>query len=451
MQHDCACKGGSLTYHHVLQAGKVRYPLVIRNFADSKSSPFSFFIMESLITQLSRQDVWDEYIAYRLLKGRFTWHEFREADRFVEMEQYLHLVQRMMQGDGLGIPTKKIVNKMGTGKKRVVYSFAPEAMKVLKVIAFRLYDYDHFFVPNCYAFRRGKKVHDAVLQINRAVANQKMWAYKLDIHDYFNSISIDILLPMLKEMMADDPPLFRFFEKMLTDKRVVYNGETILESHGVMAGTPTSPFLANVYLKDIDKHFHDAGVVYARYSDDIILFAPDLKTLEGYKCQMAHYLQQYRLEVNPDKEMIYSPEEAYEFLGFKCHGHQIDISEAAKKKMKGKIKRAAKSLLRWRNTKHIAPEKAMKGLINLFNRKFFESDDPETLTWSRWFFPVINQTDGLKEIDHYLQQNIRYLATGKHSKANYRTDYAQLKQLGYRSLVNEYYACKNESMPKVVS
>ncbi len=451
MQHDCACKGGSLTYHHVLQAGKVRYPLVIRNFADSKSSPFSFFIMESLITQLSQQDVWDEYIAYRLLKGRFTWHEFREADRFVEKEQYLHLVQRMMQGDGLGIPTKKIVNKMGTGKKRVVYSFAPEAMKVLKVIAFRLYDYDHFFAPNCYAFRRGKKVHDAVLQINRAVANQKMWAYKLDIHDYFNSISIDILLPMLKEMMADDPPLFRFFEKMLTDKRVVYNGETILESHGVMAGTPTSPFLANVYLKDIDKHFHDAGVVYARYSDDIILFAPDLKTLEGYKCQMAHYLQQYRLEVNPDKEMIYSPDEAYEFLGFKCHGHQIDISEAAKKKMKGRIKRAAKSLLRWRNTKHIAPEKAMKGLINHFNRKFFESDDPETLTWSRWFFPVINQTDGLKEIDHYLQQNIRYLATGKHSKANYRTDYAQLKQLGYRSLVNEYYACKNESMPKVVS
>jgi hypothetical protein len=451
MQHDCACKGGSLTYHHVLQAGKVRYPLVIRNFADSKSSPFSFFIMESLITQLSRQDVWDEYIAYRLLKGRFTWHEFREADRFVEKEQYLHLVQRMMQGDGLGIPTKKIVNKMGTGKKRVVYSFAPEAMKVLKVIAFRLYDYDHFFVPNCYAFRRGMKVHDAVLQINRAVANQKMWAYKLDIHDYFNSISIDILLPMLKEMMADDPPLFRFFEKMLTDKRVVYNGETILESHGVMAGTPTSPFLANVYLKDIDKHFHDAGVVYARYSDDIILFAPDLKTLEGYKCQMAHYLQQYRLEVNPDKEMIYSPDEAYEFLGFKCHGHQIDISEAAKKKMKGRIKRAAKSLLRWRNTKHIAPEKAMKGLINHFNRKFFESDDPETLTWSRWFFPVINQTDGLKEIDHYLQQNIRYLATGKHSKANYRTDYALLKQLGYRSLVNEYYACKNESMPKVVS
>ena len=389
--------------------------------------------MESIITQLSRQDVWDEFIAYRLLKGRFTWHEFYEADRFVEREQYLQLVQKLMQGEGLGMPTKKIINKMGTGRKRVVYSFAPEEMMVLKVIAFKLYDYDGFFAPNCYAF----------LYINNAIAEQKMWAYKVDIHDYFNSISIDILLPMLKEMMADDPLLYRFFKEMLLNDCAVYNGETVHESHGVMAGTPTSPFLANVYLKEVDKHFHDAGVVYARYSDDIILFAPNLETLLEYKRQIKEYLKQYRLEVNPDKERIYSPDEAYEFLGFKCHGHSIDISEAAKKKMKGKIRRAARALLRWCNTKHVEPEKAMKGLINHFNRKFFETDDADALTWSRWFFPVINQTDGLKEIDHYLQQNIRFLATGKHSKANFRTDYAKLKQLGYRSLVNEYYAYKN--------
>ena len=399
--------------------------------------------MESIITQLSRQDVWEEFIAYRLLKGRFTWHEFDEADSFVEQEKYLQLVQKIAQGEGLGLPGKKIINKMGTGKKRVVYSFAPEEMMVLKVIAFKLYDYDAHFSPNCYAFRRGIKVHDAVFRLNQAVADRKMWAYKLDIHDYFNSISIPLLLPILKEMMADDPLLYRFFQKMLSDDRVVYNGETIHERHGVMAGTPTSPFLANVYLKEIDKYFHDAGVVYARYSDDIILFAPDIATLEEYKRKMADFLQQYQLEVNPDKERIYSPDEAYEFLGFKCHDHSIDISEATKRKMKGKIRRAAKSLLRWRNMRHIEPEKAMKGLINHFNKKFFDTDDAEALTWSRWFFPVINQTDGLKEIDHYLQQNIRYLATGKHSKANFRTDYAKLKQLGYRSLVNEYYAYKN--------
>ena len=399
-------------------------------------------MMESILTQLTRQEAWEEFLAYRLMKGRFNWHAFDEADRFVEQEAYLHLAQRIAQGEGLGIPTKKIVNKMGSGKKRVVYSFAPDEMVILKLIAFRLYQYDACFTPNCYAFRRGVKASDAIFSIRRAIGDRKMWAYKLDIHDYFNSISIDILLPMLEEMLADDLPLYRFFEKMLTDNRVVSGGETIAERHGVMAGVPTAPFLADVYLKEVDRYFHDAHVIYARYSDDIILFAPDRETLMAYKAQMAEFLTKYRLEVNPDKEKIYSPDDAYEFLGFRCHAHDIDISEATKKKMKGKIKRATKSLMRWRIRNHMEPEKAMKGLINHFNRVFFESDDTETLTWARWFFPVINQTDGLKEIDHYLQQNIRYLGTGKHNKSNYKTDYAQLKQMGYKSLVNEYYTTR---------
>lgn len=394
---------------------------------------------ESILTQLVRQETWEEFLAYRLMKGRFTWHEFDEADRFVEQEDYLHLAQGILQGEGLGIPKKKIVNKMGTGKKRVVYSFAPDEMVILKLIAFKLYDYDACFTPNCYAFRRGIKASDAIFRIRQAIGDRRMWAYKLDIHDYFNSISIDILLPMLADMLADDPQLYRFFEKMLTDNRVEYNGETILESHGVMAGVPTAPFLADVYLKEVDRYFHDAHVIYARYSDDIIMFAPDRKMLEVYISQMAEFLRRYQLEVNPDKEKIYSPDEAYEFLGFKCFAHDIDISEATKKKMKGKIRRATNSIMRWKIRNHIEPEKAMKGLINHFNRIFFENDDTESLTWSRWFFPVINKTDGLKEIDHYLQQNIRFLAAGKHNKANYKTNYAQLKQLGYKSLVNEYY------------
>ena len=393
----------------------------------------------SILSLLTQQEIWEEFLAYRLMKGRFNWHEFDDADTFVERQDYLPLATKIAQGKGLSVPTKKLVNKMGSGKKRVVYSFAPDEMLMLKLIAFLLYRYDNQFAPNCYAFRRGLKAHDAVFNITKAIRGRKMWAYKLDIHDYFNSIDIDILLPMLKEMLKDDLPLYRFFEQMLTQNLVLSNGQTMEEKHGVMAGTPTAPFLADVYMKEVDRYFYNKEVIYARYSDDIIMFAPDYETLEQYKNQMTQFLDQYHLEVNPDKEKIYSLAEAYEFLGFKCHGHDIDISEATKKKMKGKISRKARALWRWSSKNQIEPEKAMKGLINYFNRKFFESDDPETLTWSRWFFPVINQTEGLKEIDHYLQQNIRFLSTGKHNKSNFRIDYEQLKKLGYKSLVNEYY------------
>ena len=373
------------------------------------------------------------------MKGCYKWHQFEDADSYVEEKRYLSVAKRVIQGEGLGIPVKKTINKVGTNKKRIVYTYGPEEMRALRLIAYLLYRYDHCFAPNCYAFRQGLHPQNAVRHLNKALKHRPMWAYKLDIHDYFNSIPIDRLLPMLSKMMADDLPLYRFFEQMLTDDHVLSNGEVIEERHGIMAGTPTSPFLANVYLSDVDHHFYEAGVVYARYSDDIIVFAPDRPTLETYKAQLLQLIEQHGLTVNPDKERIYTPEEPFEFLGFKCHGNEVGISASTIRKMKGKISRRARGLIRWRKRKGVGAEKAMMVMIRHYNRKFFEDNDPEALTWSRWFFPVINQTDGLKEIDQYLQQQIRFLSTGKHTKANYRIDYETLKRLGYRSLVHEFY------------
>ena len=399
--------------------------------------------MQSIISQLDDQAVWEEFLAHRLMKGRFTWPMFSDADDYVADEGYLPVARAFIRGEGPGIPEKKLINKMGTGKKRTVYCYSPEETRVLKLIAYLLYRYDDRFAPNCYAFRRGVRASDAVFRIRKALRGRKMWAYKLDIHDYFNSISIPILLPKLRELFSDDPQLYGFFERMLTDGRALSDGVVVRENRGVMAGTPTSPFLADVYLMDVDRHFADAGVVYARYSDDIILFAPDGESLEEHKAVLLGYLEEYHLEVNPEKEHLYGPDEPFEFLGFRCHGNTIDISGAVRTKMKGKIRRAARSLQRWRAAKGVDAEQAMKALIRKFNAKFFEGNDPDSLSWSRWFFPVINRTEGLKEIDLYLQQYIRYLSTGRHTRTNYRVRYKDLKALGYRSLVHEFYLYKN--------
>ena len=403
--------------------------------------------MESIIDLLSQQAVWEEFLAHRLLQGRFTWHEFDDADSFVATEAYLQTVQRLRRGEGPGLPQKKVVNKMGSGKKRVVYSFAPEEMAVLKLIAHQLYRYDDRFAPGCYAFRRGLRASDAIYHLRKALRGRRMWAYKLDIHNYFNSIPIPRLLPILRELLSDDPSLFAFFERLLSDDRALCRGEIVREPRGVMAGTPTAPFLADVYLMEVDRHFADAGVIYARYSDDIILFAPDRAALEAHKATLLEFLTRYGLEVNPDKERLYTPDEPFEFLGFRCHGSEIGISSVTLEKMKGKIRRASHALMRWRARKGLGAEQAMKALIRQFNDKYFGGDDPTVLTWSRWFFPVINRTDGLAELDHYMQQELRHLATGRHTKVNYRIRYKDLKALGYRSLVHEYYRYRSANNP----
>ena len=49
--------------------------------------------MESIVDLLLQQAVWEEFLAHRLLQGRFTWHEFDDADSFVATEAYLQTVE----------------------------------------------------------------------------------------------------------------------------------------------------------------------------------------------------------------------------------------------------------------------------------------------------------------------------------------------------------------------
>ena len=78
-------------------------------------------------------------------------------------------------------------------------------------------------------------------------------------------------------------------------------------------------------------------------------------------------------------------------------------------------------------------------MISIFNRKFYDDRKENGFTWSRWYFPVITDVSDLKEIDAYLIENIRYLSSGRYYKGNYRVRYEDIKKLGFRSLVNEYY------------
>jgi hypothetical protein len=250
---------------------------------------------------------------------------------------------------------------------------------------------------------------------------------------------------MLADILKDDPPLFRFFRQLLDDDRALVGDTVVHGQRGVMAGLPTASFLANVYLMEVDRHFQEAGVIYARYSDDIILFAEDREALDRHRSTLLAFFDKYRLTVNPSKERVYSPGEPYEFLGFRCLGNAIDISHATREKMKGKIRRKARAIRRWCSREGIESEKAVGKLIRCFNRKLFEMDEDDSLCWSSWFFPIINRTEGLREIDRYLQENCRYVATGRHNKANYRVRYATLKHLGYRSLLHEFYLSRTKN------
>ena len=404
--------------------------------------------MDGTVLQLAeKEECWEEFLAYKIEKQHLSLKEEEELRTFIGKREYLVYCDNWKKNRyPLQLPVKKVINKEGTEKKRVVYSFEGEEGIFLKFIAYHLFTFDEVFCENCYAFRRGVSVGDAIRKLKSAKVDNK-YCLKADISNYFNSINVKRLLEKLLFVKEKDVMLYQLFEKILLEEHVRENDKVVKEKHGAMAGTAFSPFLANVYLSDTDHFFHEKGILYFRYSDDILLFADSLEELQEFKRLLYERLSEHGLCINPEKVRIYGPSEKIDFLGFSYQNGEIDLSENTLRKTKAKIKRKARALVRWRKKKGLSGEKAAIGFIRAMNRKFYGRDEEraEDFSWKRWFFPNLTVDGGLKEIDAYMQQYIRFAVTGRHYKGNYRISYEDMKTWGYRSLVNAYYKGKSKS------
>ncbi|MDE5910661.1 MAG: hypothetical protein K2H52_18365 [Lachnospiraceae bacterium] len=399
----------------------------------------------SILHKSASEENWLDFLNYKIEKQHLAKAEEAQFRQFIDRKAYLPLCRAWQEGRFPSeLPVKRTVNKEGTEKKRVVYSFEGEEGIFLKFIAFCLYRYDDLFCDNCYAFRRGIGAGSAITRLKMDQRVAKSYCLKVDISNYFNSIQVEKLLSKLLFVKRDDYLLYQLFEKILLEERVRSEGGILYEKHGAMAGTPVSPFFANVYLKDVDAFFEREGILYFRYSDDILLFADSLEELRLRKKQLEEALMELELKLNPDKVSLYSPGEEISFLGFCCQKGEIDLSAHTIRKTKARIRRKAEALRRWQREKGLSGEKAAIGFIRAMNRKFYgrggkEKESWDEFSWNKWFFPNLTVDTGLREIDAYMQEYIRYTVTGRHYKGNYRIRYETMKKWGYRSLVHEFY------------
>lgn len=383
---------------------------------------------------------WLDFLFYKTEKQHLTKSEEHSIKHFIEEKEYLPLCEAWKRRDfPFHLPEKRIINKEGSTKKRVVYSFPEKENIFLKFISFQLFRYDSYISKNCYSFRRSRGVPHAVRKISNILQTGQMYCLKIDISNYFNSIDIPILLEQLLFLKEQDVMLYELFEKILSQNYVIERGRIVHEKHGAMAGVPVSAFFANIYLREIDQYFLQQNIPYFRYSDDILVFAATEPELLDRRDTLFRMIRGLHLSVNQDKVAISFPDEPFEFLGFRFGSGNIDISDHTLYRMKARIRRKADSLRRWQRKKGLDSEKAAIGFINAMNHKLYGSSDDKEFSWNKWFFPNLTTDRRLKEIDQYMQEYIRYCITGRHYKGNYRITYEMMKKWGYRSLVNEYY------------
>jgi retron-type reverse transcriptase len=398
-----------------------------------------------IIEKLKSPALWQDFLDYKLSKGHLTKGEERDLTDFILNKEYSAVAERLNCGGFFSVPEVVQINKRFSEKKRTVFTFSREENYVLKMLAYLLLDYDGIFADNLYSFRKNTGVKKAITRLVNTDGIDSMFSYKLDISDYFNSVDTALLLPMLRELLAGEDRLYTVLEELLTNPLALSDGTETEVKKGIMAGCPVSGFLANLFISALDRHFEETGALYARYSDDIIVFAKTREELDGYIDYLGGFLASHRLTVNPSKIYISEPHGEWTFLGFCYSNGKVDISDISKQKLKKKMRRKARALLRWRLRKNAPPDRAVAAYIRYFNRKLFDNPVNSELTWSRWYFPLINTCDSLKELDAYMQQCIRYIATGKHTKAQFNYTYEKMKELGYLPLTAHYYKMREGS------
>lgn len=404
-----------------------------------------------ILTQLICDKQWHAYYDYKESRGHLNQQEKTSLLEFIEQQRYLRVIQQITEQKPFPPPHRTAISKMHSTKKRIVYTYDKDENQVLKLLTYLLLrKYDHLFAPNLYSFRAHRSAKDAIRSLTVTRDLEQMWSYKADISDYFNSIPVDKLLPPLEQALSGEPKLYAFLHGLLTNPLVNDRGRLIHETKGIMAGTPFSTFLANLYLRDMDWHFYQSGLPYARYSDDIILFAPSRETLQDCIRHIHETLYSAGLCINPAKEQITEPGQQWTFLGFCWQNGIIDVAPTSIEKLKGKMRRKTRSLMRWKDRKGVEGIRAAKAFIRVFNRKLLEESEDHDLTWAKWYFPTITTADSLHIIDLYAQECIRYLATGKRTKQRFDFRYQDMKALGYRSLVHEYYAHTGEKLQETV-
>ncbi len=403
-------------------------------------------MVKSVLNGLYEVHYWLETLSF------FEFRAYRQKEKLsvyktiVENKQYLQMADQVLAGNYIfGHPLKLVVNKFQTGKKKIVYLFESHDDFLLKVINRILTNrFSSIISPACHSFQKQKGAKTAFRSLLNDFDIDKKACLKTDVRNFFNSINPIDFIEHLPDCIKNDKILLELIKQLLLNNKArIADGRFVDEPKGLMAGCPLSPFLSNIYLRDLDAWFIGNQINYMRYSDDIVIFDYE-ENINAHFEFIEKYLAHKKLKINKAKTSITQAGKIAVFLGFSYYHGVVDLSPVSVQKMKSKIRRLSRAFHRRIERRKMEPHEALMKFIVRINRKLYGVDAIENeLCWAHWFFPVINCHHSLEILDKYIQNRLRYTLTGKYSTSNYRkVPYQIIKRSGYIPLKSSYFAFK---------
>lgn len=375
-----------------------------------------------------------------------------DPEQIIPFEDYCRILDNMACGGHTWpLPRRIEICKSFSQKRRIVFNYPKAEMFVLRAVNYYLFrKCGKLLSPSYYPFPGHSPAQCLGMVLNKFAQSKRIKGLNLedfhgmhfDVSDYFNSMNPSFLLDRLPEEIRTDRDFVRLFEQTLGNPYCIDRHKIVRTGKkGAMAGLPVSAFFAAVYLSEMDKHFDRKGIPYARYSDDILLFAENREDLAEYGKYVEGFITSSGLSVNREKTETINPGEPWTFIGFEIDHGTIDLALHSEEKIKRRVGRWARRLRKrvevgYNNgLRKTTPEKAAQSLIRGINRALFKPIR-DKYSWARWMFSTINSTKRLETLDLFIQEKIRYVYTGRYTRANYRAlPYEKMAKLGYYPLL----------------
>lgn len=397
-------------------------------------------IKEELLQDINWEETYN-----KLMNKAYISKEDKEEITKLNMLYKEQIVEQLISGEyKWSIPEKIEIAKQGSKKKRIVYKYNIVDRYILGVL-YRAISrvYNNQFSNLCFSYKKGQSTSSAIWAIKENKLSNEI-GVKVDIHSYFNSVSRERVTELINEWFPGG--LNKSIKKLMLDDRVYFHGQLINEWKSLIPGCALGSFFANACLKEVDEHFENMNITYARYSDDIILFDKTEEDVQKHLDYIIKSIGEYGLTMNPDKYTFFKENEAVEYLGLRIREDgKIDIANHAKQKIKKQIHRWCRKERVEIEKGNTTFEKAARGILRRFNYKnmICSLTGDNTFGWCGYSFKYITTTDSLKELDLYVKDCIRALKTGKHNKANYKAvSEEEFNSLGFTSLVTMYHTYK---------
>ena len=381
------------------------------------------------------------FLLHRKESSKMKDEEFEEMASYIKSDACEEDLRRLKEGEFFfSAPFHYRIPKNFSEKKRDLYVWKGSEKYLFSLIGYIMRDHDAIFSPCLYSFRARLSAQDFLKKLRNYPEIEKYYVVKADVSNYVSSIVPEQILVRLKKIWGNDPAFYAILESLLLRRECIErDGSVVRCEPGGLGGNPLSNHFMNVYLMELDEYYEKRSPLYCRYSDDLIIFARTLEEALEYRSYFLQTLEEKHLTTNPEKTTIVEPGGQVDVLGCCLKNGVMDIAEHAKNKLKRKIRIRAGRLIKDKKRYGLTDREAAEQMVAACNGMFFGWSESNTLSWSRWLFPVITVTDSLKELDHYAQDAIRHVYWGTFSGKQYRTRYADLKEMGYRSLVHAYY------------